>query len=165
MGLPYDRGMSREILILRHAQAEPQRRDLADFDRRLTEQGRREAAQVRDWIVAHQFRFAAAITSPAVRARETAEIVVGSGNGLRDESAIYEATPGTLIDVIDAAAVPGMVLLVGHNPGLEQVVALLTEGRTGDFRGLPTAGVVRLKLAETGSVEPGTAVLENFWFP
>lgn len=157
--------MTREVLILRHAQAEPQRAGLHDVDRRLTDQGRREAARVREWIAQHGLVFARALSSPAARARETAEIVLGAGAGLDLEASIYEATPGTLIDLIDARAVPGLLLLVGHNPGLEQVVALLAEGRTGDFRGLPTGGVARLKLCDSGSVEPGSAMIENFWFP
>jgi phosphohistidine phosphatase SixA len=55
------------------------------------------------------------------------------------------------------------VLLVGHNPGIERLVALLVEGRSDEFRGMPPAGLAVLHLG--GALEPGSARLGAFWSP
>jgi phosphatidylserine/phosphatidylglycerophosphate/cardiolipin synthase-like enzyme len=57
----------------------------------------------------------------------------------------------------------GTVMLVGHNPGIERLVALLVEGRSDDFRGMPPGALAVLHL--NGSLEPGNARLDAFWSP
>jgi phosphohistidine phosphatase SixA len=157
--------MSREIVILRHAQAQPPAAGQADAARELSAHGRVEAAAVRRWFSEHGLQFDAVLCSPAIRARQTLEAVIGEGSAnARIEPRIYEATPGTLIDVLDTVRV-GRVLLVGHNPGLEQLVALLTEGRSEIAHGLPTAGVARLSVPTGQALEPGVATLHAFWSP
>jgi len=157
--------MSREIVILRHAQAEPGAAAQRDFDRALSERGRDEAKAVARWFSEHGLRFDRVVSSPAARARETAELAVPAGTSVELDAAVYDATPGTLLTVLDRHAGGGRTLLVGHNPGLEQLVALLTEGRSDECRGLPTAGVACLALAEDATVEPGAAQLRAFWSP
>jgi phosphohistidine phosphatase SixA len=56
-------------------------------------------------------------------------------------------------------------MLVGHNPGLEQLVALLSSGQSGDFRGMPAAGLVVLHIPAGAEFEPGIASMEHFWWP
>jgi phosphohistidine phosphatase SixA len=78
---------------------------------------------------------------------------------------IYEATPGTLIAVLEQHAHGAhRVLLVGHNPGMEQLLALLTSGRSPDARGMPPAGLAWIELQDAG-FEPGGARLRAFWSP
>ncbi len=156
--------MSREIVILRHAQAEPNAGTQRDFDRTLSPRGREEAMAVAKWFDEHGVRFDRVVSSPATRARETAELAA-PGTSVEFDPAVYDATPGTLLAVLDRHAGGGRTLLVGHNPGLEQLVALLTEGRSDECRGLPTAGVARLAIADDASVEPGAAQLRAFWSP
>jgi len=55
--------------------------------------------------------------------------------------------------------------VVGHNPGLENLVALLTEGTSDSGRGIPPAGVVWLGVPSESSIEPGTAEVHHFWWP
>ena len=57
------------------------------------------------------------------------------------------------------------LLVVGHNPGLERLVALLNSGRSGDYRGMPTAAVAVLALPRQGAFEPGLGRLTAFWWP
>ena len=57
------------------------------------------------------------------------------------------------------------VLLIGHNPGLEQMAALLASGQSGDFRGMPAGGVAVLSLPVDTQLEPGAAKLAAFWWP
>ena len=57
------------------------------------------------------------------------------------------------------------LLLVGHNPGLERLVALLSSGQSGDYRGMPPAAVAVLALPAEAEIEPGIATLSTFWWP
>ena len=66
--------------------------------------------------------------------------------------------------VLDDHADAGSILLVGHNPGLENLVALMTEGASDSGRGIPPAGVVWMTLPD-GNPEPGTAEVRHFWWP
>lgn len=157
--------MSREIVILRHAQAQPAGAGQSDATRELTSHGRAEAEAVRRWFAEHQLAFDLVLCSPATRARQTTELALGGSPETRIEPRIYDATPGALMDVLDGARGAGRVLLVGHNPGLEQLVALLTEGRSEVAHGLPTAGVARLSVPTGAALEPGVATLHAFWSP
>lgn len=157
--------MSREIVVLRHAQAQPQAGTQNDFDRALSARGRTDAAAVRRWFDEHRMRFDRVLSSPSQRTRETAELAAPDGAKVDYEQAIYDATPGTLITVLEKAAGTGRTLLIGHNPGLEQLVALLCEGRSDEYRGLPTSGVAVLAVPEGTALEPGSAQLRAFWSP
>jgi phosphohistidine phosphatase SixA len=156
--------MSREIVILRHAQAEPPAPGQGDIERKLSERGRHEAEAVRDWFQRHALEFDAVLCSPATRTRQTLDLVA-PGTAVRYDERIYEASPGELIDVLESAPGAGRVLLVGHNPGLEQLLGLLTDGRSEDARGLPTAGVACLRVPTGQALEPGVAHLRAFWSP
>jgi phosphohistidine phosphatase SixA len=80
------------------------------------------------------------------------------------DARIYAATPATLLRVLDDHADADTLLLIGHNPGLEDLVALLTEGASDSGRGIPPAGVVWMSLPASG-LEPGTAKVRHFWWP
>jgi phosphohistidine phosphatase len=54
---------------------------------------------------------------------------------------------------------------VGHNPGLERLAALMHSGQSGDYRGMPPAGIVVLDFEAEATVEPGVARLSAFWWP
>lgn len=69
------------------------------------------------------------------------------------------------MSVVDEHKDLSRVLLVGHNPGLEQLVALISSGQSGDFRGMPAGGVAVLKLPVDADLEPGVAELVAFWWP
>ena len=57
------------------------------------------------------------------------------------------------------------LLLVGHNPGLEHLAALMHSGQSGDYRGMPPGGIVVLTLPADAAIEPGIATLSAFWWP
>jgi phosphohistidine phosphatase len=158
--------MSREIVILRHAQAHAASAGQADAARRLNEHGRAEASAVGRWFGEHALVFDAVLCSPAARARETLDLALGPAAAAASiEPRIYEATPGMLIALLDEHRGAGRVLIVGHNPGLEQLVALLAEGRSEIAHGLPTGGVARLSVPTGQALEPGVATLHAFWSP
>ena len=157
----------RELILLRHAHAEPPSAGQADPDRPLSAEGHAAAEAVGRWLVEHGRVPDCVLLSPARRTRETVEGVLRV-TGYVDqcvEPAIYEATPGTLIEIADRYRDIGRVMLVGHNPGLEQLAALMESGQTGDYRGMPPAGVVVLTLPKTAALEPGVASITQFWWP
>ena len=162
----------RELVLLRHAHAEAGAPGVADIDRALSIRGREEALAAGVWLREHGYLPDRTLCSPARRARETLELAqdaIGQGETQRVE-AIFEATPGDLIALADAHREVGRLLLVGHNPGFEQLAALLTTGQSGDFRGMPAAAIAVLRLpvdAVLGHamLEPGIAQLAAFWMP
>ena len=69
------------------------------------------------------------------------------------------------VGVNDANRDAARLLLIGHNPGLEQVLALLHSGQTGDYRGMPPGSVAVLGMPADAALEPGIARLDAFWWP
>ena len=157
----------RELILLRHAHAEPPRVGQADLDRPLSAEGLAEADAVATWLRDKSLVPDRALCSPARRTRETLDTVIEAVGSLeqRLEPSIYEAMPGTLAGLLDAHRDAERVLLVGHNPGLERLLALLHSGQSGDYRGMPPAAVAVLALPEGAAIEPGVATLSAFWWP
>lgn len=157
---------TREIILLRHAHAESTAPGQDDLARALSAGGEAEAEAAGTWLRQHGAAPDRVLCSPAARARETCERVLGvlGYTDLRSDARIYEATPATLLRVLDDHADARSVLLVGHNPGLETLVALMTTGSSDAGRGMPPASVVWLELPE-GGIEPGTAEVRHFWWP
>ena len=157
----------RELILLRHAHAEAAAPGQDDFDRPLSLRGQAEAEAAGRWLKEHGYLPDRVVSSPARRARETSEQVLASFGfvEVRQDARIYEATPGTLMAVADEHRALARVLLVGHNPGFEQLAALLNSGQSGEFRGMPAAGIAVLRLPADAMLEPGVAKLAAFWWP
>jgi phosphohistidine phosphatase len=157
---------TREIILLRHAHADGAMPGQDDIARVLSLRGEAEADTAAAWLKEHGAAPDRVLCSPAARARETCERVLAALGyaDLRNDARVYEATPATLLRVLDDHADAASVLLVGHNPGFESLVALLTEGASDSGRGMPPAAVVWLSLPK-GSLEPGTAEVRHFWWP
>lgn len=157
----------RELLLLRHAEAMNAGPDTRDIERPLSVHGQTQAQAVGAWLVAQGAEPDAVLCSPARRAQMTADAVC---RALRTRTprflpSIYEATPGELLAAIESQAADArQVLLVGHNPGLEQLLALLTEGRSEDARGMAPAALAWLELTDA-TLEPGRAQLRTLWSP
>ncbi len=117
-----------DIILWRHAQAED---GLPDLDRPLTPLGRKQAARMAAWLDRSLPNVCRILCSPAVRARQTADALG------RKYKIVPEIDPGaTAPQVLDAAGWPdgrGPVLLVGHQPWLGQVAALLLTGQVQDW--------------------------------
>lgn len=157
---------TREIILLRHAHAEPAVPGQVDLSRPLSLRGEAEADTAGAWLKKHHAAPERVLCSPAARTQATCERVLAALGyaDLRTDTRIYEATPATLIRVLDDHADAASLLLVGHNPGLENLVALLTEGASDSGRGMPPAGIAWLRLPE-GDIEPGNAEVRHFWWP
>ena len=156
-----------ELILLRHAHAEAAATGQADLDRPLSAVGQAEAEAAGRWLRDNHLLPDRVICSPARRTRETLEAVLAVAGYAeqRLEPAIYEATPGTLFGVLQAHEEAQRLMLVGHNPGMERLLALLHSGQSGDYRGMPTAAVAVLTLPTEAAIEPGAARLSAFWWP
>lgn len=156
----------RELLLLRHAEAMSAGPDTRDVERPLSVHGEHQARAAGAWL-AGQAAPDAMLCSPARRAQMTFDALAKSLSvrGPLFLPGIYGATPGDLLTLIEAHAPDAhRILLIGHNPGLEQLLALLTEGRSAEARGLSPATLAWIESA--GDVlEPGCGRLRALWSP
>lgn len=121
----------KRLLVLRHAKSS-WKGSLRDFDRPLNARGVREAELMGQFIATSSLRPEGIISSPALRARSTAELFVSS-TGLNIpmafEPGIYDASLSQLLNIVsefdDAKAT---LLMVGHNPGIEQLLKFVCDG-------------------------------------
>jgi phosphohistidine phosphatase len=152
----------KRLLLLRHAKSSWGDPALADFERPLNERGLRAAPLVGRFMREQKLRPDLVLSSPAERARETARLVAeaaGLAAPLRFDERIYEATAARLLEVVSQAEEGAQeLLLVGHNPGLEDLLALLT----GEARRMPTAALARilLNVEKWSKVREGSGRLE-----
>ena len=118
-----------DLILWRHADAEDGRPDL---QRELTGKGRRQAARVAKWLEAHLPKGFRVISSPAARARQTAEALT------RDMEIDNTLAPGASVQaIVKAAGWPsggGTVVLVGHQPDFGEALAYLVTGREEGWR-------------------------------
>jgi len=153
------------LLLLRHAKSSNDDPSLKDFERPLNERGRKDAQLVGEYIRKRKINADLVISSPAERARQTAELVLKSAGlkvELRFDKRIYDAGVRRLLNVIsqiedDANA----VVLVGHNPGFEE----LFEALTGEGHDLPTASLacIELSVEKWSKVRAGAGVGQLKW--
>lgn len=148
----------KQLLLLRHAETESAPPGSKDFDRALTERGRREAAEAATVIAAAQLSIDAMLVSPARRTRETAMLVAG-GLGLELEqdlvAQLYLAAPEELLRVLSTrAGGSSVVLLVGHNPGISELACHLSGDQ--QLPSLRTSGLCRLTWPRLNWDELGT---------
>lgn len=156
----------RELLLLRHAEAMSAGPDVRDVERPLSAHGEQQARAAGRWL-AGLVAPDGVLCSPARRAQMTLDALAQSLPARAPVflPGIYGATPGELLTLVEThAAVARQVLLIGHNPGLEQLLALLTEGRSAGARGLSPATLAWIEFA--GDLfEPGCGRLRALWSP
>jgi phosphohistidine phosphatase len=152
------------LLILRHAKAERDARG-GDIDRRLTLRGKRDAAAIGAVMKSIALRPDQVITSTAKRAAQTAKRVARAtgASSPRPLPALYEADRESLLQLVaNLSDDVACVLIVGHNPALEDLTnALVSESARVEH--LPTAGLAHLEfgVSRWGDVRPGTAQLRG----
>src|SRR5688500_6183641 len=157
----------RDLILLRHAHAEPAAEGQADIDRPLSSEGQAEAEAAGRWLRDKGLVPDRVLCSPSRRTRETLEAVLAAIGYVdqRLEDSLFDAEPGTLAELADRHREVDRLMLVGHNPGLEQLAALMHSGQSGDYRGMPPGGIAVLRLPADAAIEPGVASLVAFWWP
>ena len=163
------------LTLLRHAKSGWDDGVQRDFDRPLNAKGRRAAQVVGRHLKREGLHFDHVIASPAVRVEQTLdEVASGYGDALQPawDRRIYLASAATLLDAIrELDDAHDAVLLVGHNPGLEDLVLLLVPDAE-PMRGAveekyPTASVAELSfpIERWRDAAKGGAALTRFVRP
>ena len=137
---------TKTLLVLRHAKSSWKHRELADHDRALNKRGKRDAPRMGKLLAQRKLRPDLIVSSTAKRARRTADEAsdrCAYDGTVQLERKLYLAGPGAIIEVLRRVGGSARrVLLVGHNPGLEELVTRLT----GRAEMLPTAALVQISL-------------------
>jgi len=151
------------LLLLRHAKSSWRDEALSDFDRPLNERGKKAAHAIGRYIRKHKMIPDLVLSSPAVRARETTGIITTTAKltaEIRYDQRIYEADPPRLVQVLSQIENNFCsVLLVGHNPGIEELISLLT----GSSQHMPTAALAKIRLEgadDWSEISQAKAILE-----
>jgi len=170
---PFQR-QPRELLPLRHGKSDWDSGAETDFKRPLAKRGKRDAPLVGEWLYREGLVPAYIVSSPADRASQTAQKVCKKLDYKKKDivwdSDIYDADVDALLRVLGRvpASVP-LVLLVGHNPGLEELIGYLTGGdfdAPDDGKLLTTAATARLEMPDDWSqLDRGCAVLLSITKP
>ena len=120
------------LILLRHGKAEPDSASGEDFDRRLTPRGIRESADMGARLADMGFSPQVTLCSPAARAKETWESAQAAFPNAQTRylDHLYHADPHTIRRAAEEAGeTAGTVMMVGHNPGMQELtVRLLQEG-------------------------------------
>jgi len=126
----------KHITILRHGQASQDTCFSEDFDRPLTAKGRQHLPRMAAFVARTKVKPDWIVSSPALRAKESAELLAESLQFARSivwNERVYLASALTLLEVLrETPDVAEHLVIVGHNPGLSDLVAGLAAG--GDFR-------------------------------
>jgi phosphohistidine phosphatase len=166
----------RRLMLLRHAKAERSRPGERDLDRILTERGRVDAPRIGQYLLRHGLVPDLAVVSPSVRTRETYELVAGAFErrpAVSYDERLYEAAPPAILAVIrETAPSVRTLLIVGHNPGLQELAALLiatgdVEARQRLKENFPTSAlaVITFAVDAWSRVHPHGGRLEHFVTP
>jgi phosphohistidine phosphatase len=170
------------VTLLRHAKSSWDAPALDDYERPLSKRGMKAAPEMGAALAAMGLRPDLILCSSAVRARATQDLVLPHLGApvpeVAFDDALYLAAPETLLARLrrvgpgETGEVPRHVMLVGHNPGLEELAVLLAgSGGIDDTARLtekfPTGAAAVLSFAgETwAEIEPGGGRLEHFLTP
>jgi phosphohistidine phosphatase len=143
----------RTLVLVRHAKAESGEEG-SDHDRKLTNRGTRAATEAGRWLAGRVPEPDLVWCSSAARALETWEAMAPSlsAGEVSVDRDLYLASPRDVVDRVAGGSAPTIVV-VGHNPTVEQVLA----GLVGELRGMRPGAVAVVDL------DGGT--LLDFWEP
>jgi phosphohistidine phosphatase len=168
------------VMLLRHAKSSWDAPALADFDRPLAKRGIKAAPAMGRAIAELGLKPDLILCSPANRTLQTLALALPEMGNIAakiiNDDAIYMAAPETLLAMLrklpDGPDAPHTVMIVGHNPGMEELADDLTGG--GEMEALeemaekfPTAAlaVINFDVGRWRDVEPGTGSLALFLTP
>ena len=155
------------LFLLRHAKSSWVDDNLSDFDRPLNKQGLEIIPRVGENIFDGKFQIDQILSSPAKRAKQTAILVREAAQlkaDIKYDERIYEASPHRLLDVVSGTEEANTsVLLVGHNPGLEGFIKILT----GEIQSMQTGtlAVIDLKIEQWSELGIGSGFVRKMINP
>jgi phosphohistidine phosphatase len=160
---------ARTLLVLRHGKsAYPE--GVADFDRPLAPRGVRDAVTLGGWLLGQGLLPDLVVCSTAARTRQTWDLI-SDQLVWPDEDAtvlydprVYEANPADLAAIVRETPPETSVLaLVGHNPGVAQLVLTLT-GETGVSFPTSALAIIEFRRGWDRAVS-GSGALAGYWTP
>lgn len=163
--------------LFRHAKSDWHDSRARDFDRPLNKRGRKGAAIMGQHIAAHGIYWDRIIASPAVRVAETIEIGAQAAKitpQVRWDRRIYLASSATLLDLLrEQEGNPRAILMIGHNPGLEDLIFdLVPDDGSNPLRDIvevkfPTAAfaVLKIDIADWAELDERSAQLVHLKRP
>ena len=152
------------LYLLRHAKSSWKNASLADFERPLKRRGRDAAERMGRFLASKKVNISLLISSPSVRTRETVDVLLQHARlnvePVFDER-IYEASLATLAQIVsEIPADKKTAMLVGHNPGMEELLAFLTH----ETKHMPTCALARISLDGVNWKEIDRGVGKLEWF-
>ena len=166
----------RRLLLLRHAKSSWDNPGLDDFERPLSDRGRRAAPAMGQYLLDHDLVPDYVLCSPARRAAETWEHIAPLLNGavpVEYEPGLYLASPSAILTYVQSQPVEHeAVMVVGHNPGMESTAVRLTGAGDPElirqmWTKYPTAALAQIEFdAELwGEIDWGEGDLKRFVRP
>ena len=156
----------KELTLVRHAKSSWQHASLHDHERPLNRRGERDAPMMGERLAKRNVKPDLIVSSPAVRAHETAAIIAKKLGYRRKkivvEGRVYNASVADLLDVLqnldDSMT---RVMVFGHNPGMTELVNRLGPREIDD---LPTCGVVQLRFDTEKWVRLGEVAVQEVFY-
>jgi len=159
----------KRLYLIRHAKSSWADHHLSDFDRPLSNRGRRDAPKIGEVLKSKKVKPDLVISSTAKRALNTAKILVNMLDypieNITESSTIYEATTQNILNVInDIDDENNSVMLFGHNPGFTVLANLLGDKYIDN---MPTCAVAELELNVSSwkDVQSDSGKLVGFEYP
>ena len=143
------------LTVMRHAKSDWNSPSGDDLSRSLNARGIEDARRMGEWMSDSQTLPELILCSPATRVRETIHyLALGAGLNLSQRTrwldSLYLSSLGNLLDVVRQNADATELMLVGHNPGLEELLEMLLPGGFVDSqfaKPMPTCAYYRIRLA------------------
>lgn len=159
----------RRLILTRHAKSAWDDPALADHDRPLNDRGHRSARELGDFMASRGFEPEEVLCSSAKRTQETWETIQNTPLEVRPlvriEPGLYHAGPDKMLTILKTASQP-TVMMIGHNPGISELAALLPARPPLDpeFRRYPTCAtlVIDFQIENWSQVAPGMGSVMDF---
>jgi phosphohistidine phosphatase len=161
------------LWLVRHAKSSWDRPGLEDRERPLARRGARAAAHLRGYLEAEEIRPDLVLCSSALRTRETLATILpalGTELTIRIERRLYGADPEELLEFVRGIRDAGGLLLIGHNPGMQELaIALASRGDRLEVltTKFPTGALAEIRLPDGAwsDIAEGSGELTRFVTP
>lgn len=167
-GLYIGERLVKTLLVFRHAKSSRKDDALDDHDRPLNKRGKETAPRMGQWIAEQQAVPELILSSTAKRAKSTvkrAAKAMGYEGKIRYDKSLYLAPPSAYLQAVQTyAKAQTRVMIVGHNPGLEELV----QAMTGTEQVFPTAALAEISLeieSWQDLTSDTTGELSHLWLP
>jgi phosphohistidine phosphatase len=155
----------KHLLLVRHAKSSWDNFSVKDFDRPLNERGKKDAPVMAKRLLKRDITIDAFISSPAKRARKTAEAFVKEYKGSKEHiiflDDLYLASPSAFAEVIKKINDRyDTIAIFSHNEGITQFANSLTDTKTDN---IPTSGIFAVKV-KSKHWSDFTNAKKDFWF-